>query len=187
MIILVTGLKRSGKDTLADYLVNKLNYRRYAFADPIREVCKIIFDWTDEHFQGGLKETIDPYFGISPRQALQWIGTEGFQYKINEAFPLYNETVGRTIWVRKFLKWRERNKDIENIVIPDWRFPHERETIINDTDEEKLFIRIHNNRITADDVHESEIHIPKLPVNFVISNNSTLNEFYKNIDKIFHK
>lgn len=104
MIILVTGLKRSGKDTLADYLVDNRDFGKYSFADPIREICKVAFDWTDEDFTDReKKEMVDPDYGISPRQAMQWIGTEAFQYLIGEKFPLFESKVGRGIWTRKFL------------------------------------------------------------------------------------
>lgn len=186
MIVLVTGLKRSGKDTLAEYLVKEKGFQRYAFADPIREVCKIIFDWTDEDFADtAKKEIIDPYFGISPRQAMQWIGTEAFQYLIGEKFPLFKETVGRAIWVRKFLKWRERYSYFKNVVVSDWRFPHEQMELIENTSESIKFVRVENKRIEANDTHESESHIPYLSVDVEIRNDYSLLDFYKNIDKVF--
>jgi hypothetical protein len=191
VIILVTGLKGSGKDTLADRLVNsnlKGNHYfvRYSFADPIREVCKVVFDWVDEDFTDTIKkETVDPYFGISPRQAMQWIGTEAFQYLIGNEFPLFKETVGRTVWVKKFLKWREKHSYIKNVVIPDWRFPHEQMEIIENSSEKIKFVRVENRRIKPDDVHESERHIPNLSVDVEIRNDYSLEDFYENIDKLF--
>ena len=42
MILGLTGPPGSGKDTLADYLVEKYNFKRVAFADPIRAQVKFL-------------------------------------------------------------------------------------------------------------------------------------------------
>ena len=39
MIIGLTGYARSGKDTVAQILVDKFGFTRVAFADPIRDFC----------------------------------------------------------------------------------------------------------------------------------------------------
>lgn len=43
MVILVTGLKRSGKDTVANYFSSHYGFERYAFADPIKKLVKRSF------------------------------------------------------------------------------------------------------------------------------------------------
>ncbi len=53
-----TGLKRSGKDTCADYLVKNYGFQKYALASPMKEVAKIIFGWEDKDFQGDKKEYV---------------------------------------------------------------------------------------------------------------------------------
>jgi hypothetical protein len=184
LIVLITGLKRSGKDTAAKGLVEHRGFVKYAFADPIRSVCKVVFDWTEDHFENkDLKESIDPEWGISPRQAMQWTGTEAFQYNISETFPLFENTTGRKIWARKFLKWRSRSRNrSKNVVIPDWRFPHEREELMRIQHKEKiLFMRINNPRIKPSDAHESEIHIPELLTDIDIENDGTIEELHSKI------
>ena len=189
MIVLITGLKRSGKDTAAKELVKNYRFVKYAFANPIRDICKVLFDWTDEHFNNKeLKESIDPEWGISPRQAMQWIGTEAFQYHINNEFPIFRETTGRCIWSRKFLKWREKNLDFQNIVIPDWRFPHEQKELMRIQHREKvLFLRINNPNIKPGDAHESEVHIPDLLVDEEIVNDGTIDELHDKVSYFIDK
>jgi len=51
--------KRHGKDTSADYLVKKYNYKKLSFAKPIKDACKILFGFTDEQLYGNLKEVKD--------------------------------------------------------------------------------------------------------------------------------
>ena len=43
-VILVNGLPRAGKDTLADYLVQKYNYAKFSFADELKDIICRTFD-----------------------------------------------------------------------------------------------------------------------------------------------
>ena len=63
MIIGFLGRKRSGKDTVVNYLVKNYNFIRYAFGDPVKEVCKIMFNPNLISYEELLKvfwETHDP-------------------------------------------------------------------------------------------------------------------------------
>lgn len=44
MIISLSGLKGSGKDTVADVLINKFNFKRLSLADPLKELCSSVFN-----------------------------------------------------------------------------------------------------------------------------------------------
>ena len=68
LIIALSGKKRSGKDTVADYLVERFGFVKYGFADPIKEIGKIMFDFSEEQLNTDKKEEIDKRWGISPRQ-----------------------------------------------------------------------------------------------------------------------
>ena len=91
-IIAICGAKRSGKDVLASHIVNKYGYTRLSFAEPLKHIVKLLFDFNDQ--QVGLiegsndeKDTLDERWGISPRKALQFVGTEILQNKIQELLP----------------------------------------------------------------------------------------------------
>lgn len=60
-IIGVAGRKYNGKDTVADYLVDKFGYTKIAFVGPLKEVCHVLFSFSHEQLHGSLKETIDPF------------------------------------------------------------------------------------------------------------------------------
>lgn len=48
---------RSGKDTLADYLIkNKIVSKKYAFSTPIKKMINTLFKWDERHSDGELKE-----------------------------------------------------------------------------------------------------------------------------------
>ena len=87
MIIALTGKKGCGKDTVANYLCEKYGFVNYGFADPIKEVGKIVFGFNDEQLEGCLKDTMDNFWGISPREFFQNFGTGIAQFEFPKYFP----------------------------------------------------------------------------------------------------
>ena len=49
-IIGITGSAHHGKDTYGDYLVKYHGYTKIGFADALKDACKSIFGFTEEHF-----------------------------------------------------------------------------------------------------------------------------------------
>lgn len=116
MLIGITGKARAGKDTLASALKEK-GFISYSFAYPIKEACRVIFGWNDDHLYGHLKEVVDPFYEFSPRHAMQTLGTEWGR-----------QTLREDIWTRIAEDFLKKNKDV---VIPDVRFDNEAEFILN--------------------------------------------------------
>ena len=46
-IIAICGAKRSGKDVLAKYLINKYKYEKLSFAEPLKKAVKELFNFND--------------------------------------------------------------------------------------------------------------------------------------------
>ena len=46
-IIAICGAKRSGKDLLAKHIINKYGYEKISFAEPLKEIVKLIFNFND--------------------------------------------------------------------------------------------------------------------------------------------
>jgi hypothetical protein len=168
------GNAGSGKDTLADYLVNDKEYIKYNFADPIKEISKIIFNLSDEQLYCS-KDIIDERWGLSPRIIFQRIGTEFGQYKIYDLFPELKDKIAyRGLWLKLFEVFLEANKD-KNIVIADVRFKHEVD-----------FLKKHNFNIikinrenNKNDSHISEKEINLIKnVDYEINNNSTKEDLF---------
>ena len=166
MIIGITGHARHGKDSTADVIVKYFGYKKHALADVMKEACRVIFGWTDEHLYGDLKEVIDPRYGISPRHALQTLGTEWGQYELSK-YDSFKETTGRKLWVNSLL-----NRVHGDTVIADVRFPHEAEAIR----ERGGFIFRVNRDYEIDLSHESERAIDEINPDFVIKNLGTLTD-----------
>ncbi len=122
-IIGIIGAIGSGKDTIADYLIAAHGYKKASFARRVKDVAAAVFSWDRELLEGSTRESrewreqVDPFWGLSPRQALQKIGTEMFRTHIRD-----------DIWVRAL------EKDLvaepaQNFVITDCRFQNEIDTI----------------------------------------------------------
>ena len=179
MVIGICGKKRSGKDTIADYLVENNNFSRYSFADPLKKGVMEMFGFTNDQMWGSRedKETIDPRWGISPRQALQVVGTELLQFEFGKHLTKFQEKIGRQIWVKKFEYWYQENN--VNVVIPDVRFVHEIETIKNLGGQ---IWKIDRDGVDTGDEHASENEWMDRAFDFVVNNNGTLTELYHNVN-----
>lgn len=191
MIIGIIGKKRSGKDTLADYLIKNYNFEKYSFAMPIKEAAKHLFGFTDEQVYGDLKDVVDYNWNITPRLALQVLGTEIFQYDIQDRIPEL-KTVGRAHWVKRFEMWYNdkilfesedigfENDGIFHVVLPDVRFQHEVDGI------RKLggkIIKVVRPELTSNDEHASEMELDLITdIDYTIINDSTLDALYEKLD-----
>jgi hypothetical protein len=118
MIIISLGHRaRSGKDTIAEHLVNNYGFTRYALADKLKESVNLVTGWNQDHSFGHLKEVVDPYYGISPRSSYQLIGTQG-----------YRSVFGASIWAKALRLQIEadaaktKDPDQYRVVIADLRF-----------------------------------------------------------------
>ena len=196
MIVGVIGKKRSGKDTIANYLVQYYNFQRYAFADPMKVMVKEAFLWNEVWVNGKYKEAVDPRWGISPRQALKHIGTEWAQYGLCESYPEFKEVTDRNLWVKRFIYFYMACKgynyaDQKNFVISDVRFPHEIKTIKESRDlnnDKKVFIKVvrpESEKVT--DTHESEKLVDTLLYDYIVQNHGTLQHLQNQITSILIK
>ena len=133
IVIGLSSAKLGGKD-MAKGIMEKMFHEAgirtttIRFADPLKDLVANLFGWDRERMDSDheYKETVDPYWGISPRVALQKIGTEMFRNGV-----LYTE-FKINIWVDKFYLTcsnliEANNRLGENRIIfcPDVRFHDE--------------------------------------------------------------
>ena len=124
MIIGIAGKKGSGKDTVGKYLINHHGFTRYAFGDPVKEVCRLLFGFTDEQLYGDKKEELTE-FGIKPREAFQKIGTDFGRNILHTLLPDLRMKDGE-LWIDIFRRECPTNK---LIVVTDVRFQNEADAI----------------------------------------------------------
>ncbi len=172
-----SGLAGSGKTTAAEALLGqavdqRLSAVKMSFASALRMICTIAYPWVPrEYFYGNKaqKETQIPGMpeGITGRKILQLIGTEAFR-------GIYDQTWVRLIEHQIEEARAQGNTDL--IVIDDVRFPNELEMLKRIG---AVTLRCNREQIpgtVAGVIHESERHIPTLPVDVDIDNNGTFDE-----------
>lgn len=175
MLIGVLGNKGHGKDTIADYICEKYNYKKDAFANPLKEACRILFNLSDEQLYGDQKEVVDPHWNVSPREILRHVGTEFFRINIDKLLPgIYNN-----FWV----KCMEPRLD-DNTIISDVRFQNEVNMIHEHGGVVIKVIRSYEDSKSIKSLHVSE-QLDDISFDFLIHNDSTLEELYKKVDLIY--
>lgn len=179
MIIGLIGRKRVGKDTIADYLVKNYKFVKYGFGEPLKEVCKTMFDLSPAQLETDLKDEIDERWNIRPRDMFQILGTDFAREMIHQKLPQLKVEEGQ-FWVHKFGMWYQERSN-SRIVISDIRFVNEYEYL------KKLgavFIKINRN-VDNIDTHRSEQEIDLIrEIDYTINNNSNLEELYYKINNI---
>jgi len=129
LIIGICGFIGSGKDTIADYLVNLHHFRRESFANTLKDAVAQVFGWDRTMLEGRTKqarewrEQVDPWWAarlkmphLTPRWVLQYWGTEVCRKAFHD-----------DIWIAA-LENKLRNSE-DDVVISDCRFPNEIKSI----------------------------------------------------------
>ena len=204
MIIGVCGFIGSGKDTVADYLVNLHHFRRESFANTLKDAVSAVFGWDRTMLEGRTKqarewrEQQDNWWTnrlgmvITPRWVLQNWGTEVCRNGFHD-----------DIWIAS-LENKLRNST-DDVVISDCRFPNEIAAI---KQAGGIVVRVvrgpepewydaaksHNRgpngntnwalsgrRLEQLGVHASETAWVGTKFNAVLDNNGTLNDLYQQI------
>jgi hypothetical protein len=185
MIIGICGLIGSGKDSVADILVQEKNFKKISFADKLKDGVATVFGWDRSMLEGKTsnsrdwREEKDDFWSaelgkdISPRLVLQLFGTECMRQGFYDG-----------VWVSLVKKHIIENPK-QNFVIPDVRFPNEANMIKSIHGEvwrmrrgpDPVWFRMYQDLgIEPTEVHESEWAWANTNFNKILDNNGTLLE-----------
>lgn len=207
MIIGICGFIGSGKDTIADYLVNFHGFRRDSFANTLKDAVAAVFGWDRELLEGRTKqarewrEQVDPWWSerlnspnLTPRLVLQLWGTEVCRNSFHD-----------DIWIASLEN--KLRKTTDDVVITDCRFPNEIASIKNaggkvirvtrgpepDWYEDAIAANKGPSHIgwaiSRDQLSKAKIHASEtawVGTNFdqVIDNNGTMDSLYKQVENL---
>lgn len=211
MIIGITGFIGSGKDTVANYLVAKHGFVRDSFAGTLKDAVARVFGWDRELLEGltpearEWRERVDLWWAdrlkisnLTPRWVLQHWGTEVCRQGFHD-----------DIWIAS-LENRLR-KTVDNVVISDVRFPNEIKTIRNaggvvawvqrgqlpewydcalrenTTHEDEQWLLEDAHQLMPQrypQVHKSEWAWIGQTFNYIIDNNSTVENLYEQVNNL---
>lgn len=176
-IIAICGYKRSGKDTVANFIVENYGYEHYKLAAPLKECIQQLFGFTQEEMEGNLKEEVHDYWKTSPRIVMDYIGTHIFQYEIQKVIP----DIKRNFWINNLINRSNIKNDVnKKIVISDLRFEHEYNELMKYN---TLVIKVVNPKIKMADL-SSEKECDNLKENITLVNNGSEEELYKAIHDV---
>ena len=178
MIVAISGYKRSGKDTVGNMLCESYGFQKAPPFAIFKKALAEWFGWDDRHLDGELKEVVDEKWGFSPRQIMQVFGTELMKEKLGELLPEYKKVIGNSIWAKVFSEWYGKQSKDQKFVVTDLRFPEEQKEL--EQFDDVVFVRVCRN-LPHTDMHPSENKINNLHFDYVVDNNSTLEELEKNV------
>jgi len=185
MVIGICGLIGSGKDTVANFLIENHGYQKISFADSLKDGVSTVFGWDRDMLEGRTtesrewREQPDEFWTketgkeITPRLVLQLFGTDCMRNGFFDG-----------IWVSLTKKKILENPQT-NFVIPDVRFANEAQMIKDINGKvwrirrgpDPVWFRMYQDiGVEPTDVHESEWRWANVPFDAIIDNFNTLDD-----------
>jgi len=119
-IILLHGLSRCGKDSVAEYISQSYyGFEHVKVSSHLKECVSKMFCIPLQCFDDDRKDVIDVYYNKTPRDIMKFFGTDIGQYKLEELLP----GTDRCFWINHLIY--QQMKQNTNYVISDYRFIHE--------------------------------------------------------------
>lgn len=193
LLLGITGLARSGKDTFAKMLAEEL-YKQtdrlfilMAYAHELKLRVQKDFDLSYEQLWGAEKEIEDKRYkrpfeyhgGVRADKDklpnIYWTPRE-----IMQNYGQFYRTIDYNFWVKHLFNIIEQN-DYKNVIITDIRYPNEAQPIV---DKGGYIIRMNRENKTGihNQYHSSEISMNNYDkIDFIIQNNGTFDELKFNV------
>jgi dephospho-CoA kinase len=169
-IIGLTGKAGSGKDTVAEYLIQQ-GYIKLSFGSALKDIVSIITGWPRDFIEGtsndrNMRETLKhPDYKKTCREIMQFVGTDLFRNQFDD-----------NVWIN-IIKNKIKMDDTSKYVITDVRFDNEAIMIESIGG---IIIQINRDNTIYNSNHVSEKGIKLKPL-YVIDNNGSKDELYDKI------
>lgn len=162
ILIGISGKQGTGKDVVGDHLVDGYGFKKYAFADKLKQISMELWGLSYEECYTNKTER--------SRFIMQKLGTE----------------VGRVIdentWINYLLR-KIKEDNVERAVIVDCRFPNEADAIIKEGGQVWRISRT-NTLSTGGEDHPSEIALDDYKKFYrMFNNNYTIKDLHFKIDE----
>ena len=175
MLIAICGHKFSGKSTVARLLHNATGYRVVSFADKLKDITCILSGCTREQLEDyDFKENVlvpdylQPYCLNAKiptfRAFLQHFGSEVMR------------GVNDNIWIDCTL-----SNCGEDCIVSDCRFPNEAKAV---KARGGIVIKVVRDDVKSSDLHQSETQIDEIDADYVLWNDTTLENLIANVDSL---
>jgi hypothetical protein len=171
VFIFVSGFARSGKDSVADILVeefenNGVKAEKFAFANELKNEVSACLGITREQLDLFKNENKEG------RRLLQSYGQAKKYFK------------GKYYWVSKLLN-KVVETDSEYVIISDYRFPYESD-FISDFGLVANFVKVIRDNVQVDN-HISEVGLANVAFPNVIENNKSFAELREQVNMLVNK
>ena len=181
-VIAICGMKRSGKDTMANMISDMYGYQNIKISQSLKDMLSVAFGFTQNQMETDEKDHIDTKWGVSPRRIMQFMGTEVMQYELQKVIP----DIGRTFWIRNLIESHIAPNPDKKYVISDLRFVHEYEAL---KAYDIYIIHIDRDGGKQEDTeashHISEIEYKSIPFDMKYKNESSLEDMKSFLSKTF--
>jgi hypothetical protein len=157
------GQKRSGKDSLASFLVSRHGFRRLAFADRLKAIALHTDPLVDA--DASLGRLSDLIYRLSWEGAKEHPEVRGYLQSLGVAV---REHLGEDTWIRPVIEEASR---LQNAVVTDVRFPNEAEAI---RAAGGFIVRVNRLLVPDTDRHVSEHAWRSVAPDAVVSNDEDL-------------
>jgi hypothetical protein len=176
MIIGITGKARSGKDTIANYLIRNHGFNKDSVAAPLKRLVQDIFvlDHDTVHDEILREQPLRDWDGWTVRSLLQTIG-----------MALRDDVIPGIL--SKSLVLRLKKNSDADWVIPDVRMPDEVESLKEEFGGDFVMIKVIRkgcDGATAGGLknHRTESH--DLPADFVLSNDRSIRDLERKVKEV---
>lgn len=187
-LIGVIGRKQHGKNSVGRALA-LAGYVEDSFAAPLKAAVKVALGMSEDQVDGDLKETVDDRYGITPRHAMQTLGTEWGRDRICD-----------DVWIRAAMDRHRVRREVAEGNPDDWvlcngtafagtiltdvRFHNEAAAI---RDAGGVVIYVVRPGLDTDDNHASERDIEDIAAEFgtyIVRNDGDLEMLYAKVAEL---